>query len=130
MRSISSPSRAARFSWRSIGFGRSSSKKFGAQRKAKIRRTLRLKERIRHQFRGAGVLPAADANAAFGKLSAVRPRLGSGLVLIGTSTGGPAALDVVCRICRQTCHGQSWSHSICRQVSRRASPNGLTGFVN
>ena len=64
--------------------------------KARIRRTLRLTERIRHQFRGAGVLPrAAGPNAA----SQGRPRQSAdsspGLVLIGTSTGGPAALDVV-----------------------------------
>jgi two-component system chemotaxis response regulator CheB len=61
---------------------------------ARIRRTLRLKERIRHQFRGAGVLARrpgpARPNAAPGKLDS-----SPGLVLIGTSTGGPAALDVV-----------------------------------
>lgn len=62
--------------------------------KAKIRRTLRLKERIRHQFRGAGVLselnrPVQPASRMVGAHSA------PGLVLIGTSTGGPAALDVV-----------------------------------
>lgn len=62
--------------------------------KAKIRPTLRLKERIRHQFRGAGVLSESTR--------LVRPpaRRGGkhsapGLILIGTSTGGPAALDVV-----------------------------------
>ncbi len=61
---------------------------------AKIRRTLRLTERIRHQFRGAGVRSRA--------VRPIRPRvapgkadLSPGLVLIGTSTGGPAALDVV-----------------------------------
>ena len=62
--------------------------------KAKIRRTLRLKERIRHQFRGAGVLsdpprPVRPASRRAGTQSA------PGLVLVGTSTGGPAALDVV-----------------------------------
>ena len=62
--------------------------------KAKIRRTLRLKERIRYQFRGAGVLsdpprPVRPASRRAGTQSA------PGLVLIGTSTGGPAALDVV-----------------------------------
>ena len=61
---------------------------------AKIRRTLRLKERIRHQFRGAGVVsepvrPVRPASRRAGTHSA------PGLVLIGTSTGGPAALDVV-----------------------------------
>jgi two-component system chemotaxis response regulator CheB len=61
---------------------------------ARIRRTLRLKERIRHQFRGVGVLARrprpAPPNTAPGKQES-----SPGLVLIGTSTGGPAALDVV-----------------------------------
>ena len=61
---------------------------------ARIRRTLRLKERIRHQFRGAGVQPRparpARPNTVPGKADS-----SPGLVLIGTSTGGPAALDVV-----------------------------------
>lgn len=60
---------------------------------ARIRRTLRLTERVRHQFRGAGVLrhPAHPARpiAAFARVAS------PGLILIGTSTGGPAALDVV-----------------------------------
>jgi two-component system chemotaxis response regulator CheB len=63
---------------------------------ARIRPTLRLRERIRHQLRGAGVRPAA-ARPRPQRVPAARadadPR--SGLVLIGTSTGGPAALDVV-----------------------------------
>jgi len=62
--------------------------------KARIRPTLRLKDRIRHQFRGAGVRSQPSrpnrANAVPGK-----PDPSPGLVLIGTSTGGPAALDVV-----------------------------------
>ena len=63
--------------------------------KARLRSTLRLAERIRHQFRGAGVLsppsvPRAPAVKKGGK--STRP---SGLVLIGSSTGGPAALDIV-----------------------------------
>lgn len=60
----------------------------GAAR-ARIRRTLRLTERIRHQFRDAGIRPP-------------RPRTHpnksgdqAGLILVGTSTGGPAALDIV-----------------------------------
>ena len=70
--------------------------KVRAAAKARIRSTLRLAERIRHQFRGAGVISSADAprtpvirNRA---TKSTRPR---GLVLIGSSTGGPAALDVV-----------------------------------
>jgi two-component system chemotaxis response regulator CheB len=69
--------------------------KVRAAAKAKIRPTLRLTERVRHQFRGArlnadsprsprAARPASDGGAA-----------ASGLLLIGTSTGGPAALDIV-----------------------------------
>lgn len=60
---------------------------------AKIRRTLRLTERIRHQFRGAGVLSKpVRARQSKGRQKADPS---PGLVLIGTSTGGPAALDIV-----------------------------------
>jgi two-component system chemotaxis response regulator CheB len=68
--------------------------KVRAAAKARIRPTLRLAERVRHQLRDArlrSVAPrpprakAADASAA----------PSSGLLLIGTSTGGPAALDIV-----------------------------------
>jgi two-component system chemotaxis response regulator CheB len=65
--------------------------KVRAAASAHIRPTLRLRERIRHQFRAVGVasrLPQKRASQA----SAPSTR---GLVLIGTSTGGPAALDVV-----------------------------------
>jgi two-component system chemotaxis response regulator CheB len=60
--------------------------------KARINRALRLRERIRHQFETAPVAIKRPRRSA-------RPR-GSGaeepgLVLIGTSTGGPAALDIV-----------------------------------
>jgi two-component system chemotaxis response regulator CheB len=61
---------------------------------ARIRRTLRLTERIRHQFRGAGVhLDAARPKP----LSPAKGKAGQspGLVLVGTSTGGPAALDIM-----------------------------------
>ena len=61
---------------------------------ARIRPTLRLKERIRLQFQGAGIRPRSARPQ-----SSLRPRgkgeLSPGLVLIGTSTGGPAALDIV-----------------------------------
>ncbi len=63
---------------------------------ARIRPTLRLRERIRHQFRGARIhAPATGPRPE----RSPPPRRASdpppGLVLIGTSTGGPAALDVV-----------------------------------
>ena len=76
--------------------------KVRAAANARIRRTLRLTERVRHQIRGVG--PTS-------RVAPTRPRMGPskagvntrnrkvgaapGLVLIGTSTGGPAALDVV-----------------------------------
>ena len=68
--------------------------KVRAAANARIRPTLRLRERIRHQFRGAGVVtrPARPLRTRAGKIKAGRPE---GLVLIGTSTGGPAALDIV-----------------------------------
>src|SRR6202041_1930872 len=75
---------------------------------ARIRPTLRLRERIRHQLRGvadpgAGVRPTAmrprpqRRPPASGEtdLSAAGGNPPAGLVLIGTSTGGPAALDIV-----------------------------------
>lgn len=76
--------------------------KVRAAAKARIRPTLRLTERVRHQIRGAGL--AAPSQRMRQRLKApVKSRpLGPGarqkvpgLVLIGTSTGGPAALDVV-----------------------------------
>ena len=60
---------------------------------ARIRRTLRLKERIRHQFRGAGVLSRPSRIRE--KASRQADNSSPGLILIGTSTGGPAALDIV-----------------------------------
>jgi two-component system chemotaxis response regulator CheB len=61
---------------------------------AKLRRTLRLTERIRHQFRGAGVFSqTVDAPRSRKLRNNAGPS--PGLVLIGTSTGGPAALDIV-----------------------------------
>ncbi|MBH5370566.1 chemotaxis-specific protein-glutamate methyltransferase CheB [Bradyrhizobium glycinis] len=69
---------------------------------ARIRRTLRLTERVRHRIRGAGLVARAPQRFTRAPLPrtdsrAKRVRNGSppGLVLIGTSTGGPAALDTV-----------------------------------
>ena len=69
--------------------------KVRAAAQARIRPTLRLRERIRHQFRGARIQKPAPPRPG----RSPPPRRASdpppGLVLIGTSTGGPAALDVV-----------------------------------
>jgi two-component system, chemotaxis family, protein-glutamate methylesterase/glutaminase len=60
---------------------------------ARIRQTLRLTERIRHQFRGTGALPSPRRPPD--RLSGRKSSPSNGLVLLGTSTGGPAALDIV-----------------------------------
>jgi two-component system, chemotaxis family, protein-glutamate methylesterase/glutaminase len=61
---------------------------------AHVHRALRLAERIRHRLRGPAVSRQSDR--APGKSPAkTKTDLASGLVLIGTSTGGPAALDIV-----------------------------------
>jgi two-component system, chemotaxis family, protein-glutamate methylesterase/glutaminase len=66
---------------------------------APIRRTIRLAERIRHQLRKmpfaerpTGPLPKPPPRD---KISQGTSRQGGGLVLIGASTGGPIALDIV-----------------------------------
>ena len=70
---------------------------------ARIRRTLRLTERVRHQIRSAGLVsrprPGRASPLQSAKIKKGGIKLGNdilpGLVLIGTSTGGPAALDMV-----------------------------------
>jgi len=76
--------------------------KVRAAANARIRRTLRLSERVRRQIRGAGVMTppqrVRSRRKAPAKSGAIALKAGEGLpglVLIGTSTGGPAALDVV-----------------------------------
>ena len=61
---------------------------------ARVSRALRLRERIRHQFRDAHIFPAAP-RAKAKRPSVAKREVSDGLVLIGTSTGGPAALDIV-----------------------------------
>jgi len=77
--------------------------KVRAAANARIRRTLRLTERIRHQMRASGlasrsrpdrVPPLQSATTGSEPINA-RNGAVPGLVLIGTSTGGPAALDLV-----------------------------------
>jgi two-component system chemotaxis response regulator CheB len=68
--------------------------KVRAATKARIRKTLRLAERIRQQFREAGVLPRA-ARPPRRRTATGKADDSPGLVLVGTSTGGPAALDIV-----------------------------------
>lgn len=77
--------------------------KVRAAASARIRRTLRLTERVRHRIRGAGLVSRSRPGRGppvpgtkIGK-GAMKARDGTlpGLVMIGTSTGGPAALDIV-----------------------------------
>jgi two-component system chemotaxis response regulator CheB len=72
--------------------------KVRAAANARIPATVRLRERIRHRLRGADPLVPPSPPTA-GKPLAPRGDAvsSSGLVLIGTSTGGPAALDIVLR---------------------------------
>lgn len=70
---------------------------------ARIRRTLRLTERVRHRIQRAGLATRtgplrpvrAPASMTGSRSRQVRAGSPPGLVLIGTSTGGPAALDTV-----------------------------------
>lgn len=79
--------------------------KVRAAANARIRRTLRLTERVRHQMRGVAgrprlrrpsraVAPVVGKAKTRAKSKAASQAL-PGLVLIGSSTGGPAALDAV-----------------------------------
>ena len=68
--------------------------KVRAAAQARLRKTHRLRERVRHRFRGvAATAPRIEPQRRPGPGPARRG--GPGLVLIGTSTGGPVALDIV-----------------------------------
>lgn len=60
--------------------------------KARINRALRLRDRIRHQFK---TVPGAIKRPRHSAKPQGAAAEGPGLVMIGTSTGGPAALDIV-----------------------------------
>lgn len=62
---------------------------------AKLRSSLRLKERVRHRI-GGGVAPVRRKRSeASAPLRSVVAATGNGLVLVGTSTGGPPALETL-----------------------------------
>jgi two-component system chemotaxis response regulator CheB len=61
---------------------------------AKIRSSARLKERVRHRI-GGGVPPLSPARSARRPHEAPSRGRGEGLVLVGTSTGGPPALEAL-----------------------------------
>jgi len=72
---------------------------------AKLRASLRLKERVQHRIGGAMPAPRTSATARpLGERGArpardavPRSATGDGLVLVGTSTGGPPALEALLR---------------------------------
>lgn len=66
--------------------------KVRAASQARIRNSLRLTERIRHQFRS---LPSAERHRPRRAATGRATYQDAGLVLIGTSTGGPVALNIV-----------------------------------
>ena len=68
--------------------------KVRAAAQARIRRTLRLTERIRHQL-GRAPRDAHPVRARRGQHATDQGQREPALVLIGTSTGGPVALDIV-----------------------------------
>ena len=92
--------------------------------KVRIRRTLRLTERIRHQFRGAGVLPrpaATTARVGGGKQG--RPGAGTGADRDLDRRPGRArrrAAAIAARVSLARC----WLRSICRRASPVLLPNG------
>lgn len=70
----------------------------GAAR-ARVRPSLRLRERVRHRIGRAAASPRPDAASVRGIGEALflseAPLPGEGLVLVGTSTGGPPALEAL-----------------------------------
>jgi two-component system chemotaxis response regulator CheB len=60
---------------------------------AKLRLATRLRDRVRHRIGAAS--PGEATLAARPRRTATRPRTGEGLVVVGTSTGGPPALEAL-----------------------------------
>ena len=93
----------------------------------RIRRTLRLKERIRHQLQGAG---AAATRGAATHLSRSERRPIYGVDLIGTRPEVRLRSTSCSRKSRPDFPGRSWSLSTCRRASPVRSPNGSIGSAN
>jgi two-component system chemotaxis response regulator CheB len=62
---------------------------------ARIRSSHRLRDRIRHRIGGPRLTPFPRPSAPVRSQPALTPATGSGLVLVGTSTGGPPALEAL-----------------------------------
>jgi two-component system, chemotaxis family, protein-glutamate methylesterase/glutaminase len=83
----------------------------------RISQTLRLRDRIRHQLAPRSDLPVPRPRKVRSGSDAVR---GAGLVLIGSSTGGPAALDV---LLPQLPHDFAWPVLVAQHM-----PSNFTGL--
>jgi two-component system chemotaxis response regulator CheB len=70
--------------------------KVRAAASARIRSSARLRERIRHRL-GGEAMPLRPARAPRSTAAAPQAAKGEGLVLVGTSTGGPPALEALLR---------------------------------
>ncbi len=76
--------------------------KVRAAANAKVRASVRLKERVQHRIGGAisprrasTTGPGPESTMRPARVSTTRPATGEGLVLVGTSTGGPPALEAL-----------------------------------
>jgi two-component system chemotaxis response regulator CheB len=62
---------------------------------ARLRSSLRLADRVRHRIGRVGAAPARNAGVEGAKDMRFEPATGEGMVLVGTSTGGPPALEAL-----------------------------------
>ena len=98
--------------------------KVRAAARARLRPTLRLAERIRARApprpaarRGRHARRATVPSPAAPPTTSPAPGPVEGVVLVGTSTGGPPALDALLSRLPADFRGRSWSHSTCPAAS-------------
>jgi two-component system chemotaxis response regulator CheB len=112
-------------SLRMDAFGPTLVEKVRAAANARLRASRRLKERVQHRIGGAALArsapsaPHGPATARPARGSATRPAAGEGLVLVGTSTGGPPALEA---LLKGLPAGFAWPILIAQHM-----PEGFTG---
>jgi two-component system chemotaxis response regulator CheB len=75
-------------------FGPKLVEKVRAAASARIKASRRLRERVQHRIGGA-VLPSRTGAAGHARAAVSGPASESGLVIVGTSTGGPPALEML-----------------------------------
>jgi two-component system chemotaxis response regulator CheB len=107
-------------------FGPTLIEKVRAAANARLRASLRLRERVQHRIggarpprRGPAVPVGSDPAADVARESKRRPATGEGLVLVGTSTGGPPALEALLKALPATF---PWPILIAQHM-----PEGFTG---